>query len=306
MMRQSSVNTTGSTLQLRTREQAQARIYLLALVFFLLGISVSILWFHNISKRAGENANTGQSLVLSDSTKTVLRGLDTPVVIRYYSLLDPATVSDSIKAFAARVGNLLTEYEREGHGEIQVNLIDTMSDTNLDAAYADGLRPFNLDKGTTCYLGMVVSCNGQKETLPLLSAEWEGAVQFDLTRAIEHVSRAKPALPGSVANRPASSAVIAQVKSTIPNLDSVSIEQGAEMLREAAVREFATAANQMEAQVKEAQQRLVQAQNSKSEEEQQAAMKNLQQVQAEQADKLKQIAARLQDQIATLKQLKQQ
>ncbi|HKI69624.1 MAG TPA: Gldg family protein [Verrucomicrobiae bacterium] len=289
----------------RIQEQGQVRTVVLAVVFFLLGAAVSILVYHNVGRQREGSLNSIQSSGLLESSKEVLQHLDTPVVIRYYSLLDAATVSDSTKAFAARVRDLLSEYEREGHGEIQVNPIVNMSDTNLDAAFADGLRPFNLEKGKTCYLGIVVSGNGQKETLPQLSTEWEGAVQFDLTRAIERVSKAKPLPSGAVANRPPSSEVVAEIKKTIPNLNSVSIAQGAEMLREAALADFAAAANQMEAQVKEAQQQLAQARKSGSAAEQQAAMKNLQQIQAAQADKIKVIAARLQDQIAALHQLKQ-
>lgn len=287
------------------RERGEIRIALLAVIFFLLGAGVSVLLYRNFGKHQEGNVSSMQSTDLLPSTKEFLQHLDTPVVIRFYSLLDPATVSDSTKALAARVGDLLSRYEREGHGEIQVNQINTMSDTDLDAAFADGLRPFNLEKGKTCYLGIVVSANEQKETLPRLSVEWEGAVQFDLTRAIERVSKAKPSSPGATASRPPSQAVIAEVKKAIPNLDSVSVEKGAEMLREAALVDFAAAANQMEVQVRKAQEKLAQAQKSGSAAEQQAAMKNLQQIQAEQANKIKQIAARLQGQITALQQLKQ-
>ena len=56
--------------------------------------------------------------------------------------------------------------------------------------------------------------------------------------------------------------------------------------------------------VQEAQQRLAQARNGGSEADQQAALAALHKVQAEQADRLKQIAAQLQEQIAALEYLK--
>jgi hypothetical protein len=102
---------------------------------------------------------------------------------------------------------------------------------------------------------------------------------------------------------PASPIVIAEVKQMIPDYTSVSLEQGTEILRQAALKDFAAAAQEMENRVANAQEELSQAE-SKTASDQQAAMKHLQQVQTEQAEKLKQIAAQLQAQITALKQLK--
>ena len=60
----------------------------------------------------------------------------------------------------------------------------------------------------------------------------------------------------------------------------------------------------MEKQIQAAQQQLSEAQNGGSEAEQQAAMKHLQQVQLEQGEKYKQIAAQLQIQMAVFGQMK--
>ncbi len=99
-------------------------------------------------------------------------------------------------------------------------------------------------------------------------------------------------------------ATIEEVKRMIPNFDSVSLEEGTRILREAALKEFKAAANEMQTRLSEAQQRLGQAQSGGSAAEQQAAMKDLQQVQADQTEKLKQIAARSAAQIEALRQLK--
>jgi hypothetical protein len=71
------------------------------------------------------------------------------------------------------------------------------------------------------------------------------------------------------------------------------------------VKDFKAVAAAMEIPVKEAQQRINLAQNDGSETELQAAIKHLQQVQSEQAEKLKQIAARSSVQIEVLRQLKE-
>lgn len=93
------------------------------------------------------------------------------------------------------------------------------------------------------------------------------------------------------------------VKRALPNYASLTVEQGTEILREAALKEYAAAVQELQNQVGQAQAELSQAQ-SKSPADQQAAMKHLQQVQAEQSQKLQQIAGQLQTQIAALKQLK--
>lgn len=122
-----------------------------------------------------------------------------------------------------------------------------------------------------------------------------------------------PATPSSGANSsarafveppvPVAPAAVEDVKRALPNYASLSVDQGTEILRQAALKEFAAAAQELQSEVAKAQAELSQAQ-SKSPADQQVAMKHLQQVQAEQSQKLQQIAGQLQTQIAALKQLK--
>ena len=102
---------------------------------------------------------------------------------------------------------------------------------------------------------------------------------------------------------PVARAAVEDVKRALPNYASLSVDQGTEILREAALKKYAAAAQELQSQVTEAQEELKQAQ-SQSPADQQAAMTHLQQVQAEQSQKLQQIAGQLQTQIAALKQLK--
>jgi hypothetical protein len=263
-------------------------------------------WYHRTAKSVpAKGPEDKQVIALSDSTKAVLKRLASPVEIRFYSLLDPATVSDSAQAFARRVDQLLSAYQQQAGGKINVTRFDSPSDANAQAAAADGLQPFNRDKGNVCYLGLAVVLSGQKELLPQLAPEWEPAVESDVTRAIVRVIGAQPSAGSPLVAAQPDTATLEQVKRAVPDLASVSVEEGTRILREAALKDFAVAADEMELRQKEAQQRVTDAQG-KSEAEQQAARKNLQQVQLEQAGKLKQVAARLQAQITALQQLKKQ
>ena len=121
------------------------------------------------------------------------------------------------------------------------------------------------------------------------------------------------AFPSSGANSPARAfveqpvpvapAAIEDVKRALPDYASLSVDRGTEILREAALKKYAAAVQELQSQVAQAQAALSQAE-SKSPAEQQVALKRLQQVQAEQSQKLQQIGGQLQTQIAALKQLK--
>ena len=278
---------------------------LLVAVFFVLGLAGGAYWHYRSAQpgpvKTEDQARAGEGL--SDPTKAVLQRLNSPVEIRFYSLLDPASVSGPLRAFAGRVDQLLSEYEREAGGMIRVVPIDSMSRSNADAAVSDGMQPFNLDKGDACFLGIAVAHGQQTESLPQLSPEWEQAVDFDLTRAIIR-STSPPAVRNTGGMTETQQSAIDAVRRAVPDLASIPVEEGTRILREAALTEFAAAAKEMERQIAAAQQRLVQAQSGGSEADRQTAMKELQRIQAEHSENLKRIAQALDDRIAALEQLK--
>jgi hypothetical protein len=100
-------------------------------------------------------------------------------------------------------------------------------------------------------------------------------------------------------------AILAEVKRQIPDFASVSLEEGSQILREAAVKDLQAALSQMEGQLKEAEQRVARMEEAKSETEKQAALKDLQRLQAEQAVKLREFTTRSSAQVEALRQLKE-
>jgi len=99
-------------------------------------------------------------------------------------------------------------------------------------------------------------------------------------------------------------ATIAAVKQAVPDYASLSLEDGTQILRAAALKQFAMAAKDMDVRVRQAEERLGEAENGQIAAEQQAALTNLRETQAAQTGKLQEITAQLQAQIAALKQLK--
>ncbi len=291
-------------------QRAAARAPLLALACFLLGLAVGAIWFYHANQKPAPNARNARSsepaITLSDRSKAILSSLASPVEIRFYALLDPASTSEAERAFAARVNRLLSAYETQADGKVRLIRYNSQSDQNAatKAANADGIRAFNIDKGEACFLGLTAACGERKETLAHLSPDWESALESDISRAIEHVATAPAsAAPVTTATTP-DAATIEQVKRAITNLSTVSVEEGTRILREASLNEIKATLADSDKRIQQVQQRLVQAQQNGTPEEQQAALKELQQLQAQQAANIRQIAARTQAQIEALKQIK--
>jgi hypothetical protein len=281
-------------------EHAGARIIISALVFFLAGAALSAVWFSRGGWHHSDAANPA-AVVLSGATQAVLQHLDSPVEIRFYSMLDASSVPESVQAFAGRVDQLLAQYEQVAGDRVRVIRSTSLSRVSAKAAQADGITAFNNDKGDSCFLGIAVVCGGQKESLPQLAPEWEQALEPDVTRAI---ARAVEARPGAQPLARADTASLDAVKRAIPNLDAVSLEAGTQILRNASLVQFQQAAEEMQARVKDAEQRFIQAQGDQSEAAQQAAAEELRKIQAEGTRKLQQIAQDSHAQIAALQQLK--
>jgi hypothetical protein len=296
------------TLRTGTGERAGTWTSVLLLAVCVFGIAGGAVWFYRASQRssagvAGQTNGTPASL-LSDSSKAVLGRLESPLEIRFYALLDPATVPDSVNAFAGRAGQLLSAYQQEAGGKIKVTRVTSQSNPNANAALADGITVFNLDKGEASYLGITLALSGRKETLPHLSPEWEQALEPDLTRAIIRLVEVPRSITIPMAVSQINTATVQEVRALIPDLATVSAQAGKQTLLDAAYKEFAAAAKEMQTQVKEAEQRVTQAQNGGTDAERQAALQHLRQLQAEQAEKLKAIAAKSKTQVDTFLQLK--
>src|SRR5689334_14926181 len=114
------------------RAQAQVRIGLVIAISFLAAFGLAFQYYRHVQaqqaaaqKAAAENAKT-----LLPSTEAVLNSLKSPIELRFYSLLDPASTPESTRAFADRVNQLLAQYERDGKGNIHVVRFDEMTDAN--------------------------------------------------------------------------------------------------------------------------------------------------------------------------------
>ena len=282
-----------------TARPPRRRAPILALIFFLLGVALTVAWFEY-----GKNGLPGQSVAgLSGDTLDLLRHLNSPVQIRFYSVLPPGSVPVSLQDFSQRVDHLLSKFQNANEADIQVVRNISAAETNTDAAAADGLRPFNLENGEACFLGITVVSGGRKESLPWLQPEWEPALPYDLTRAILRVT-AETAPPVVAKSVPLTPAITNEILRLIPDINAASPEDADRIFHNDFLNQCARAGAEMEAQINAAAQEVVKTQSSGSPAELEAARKHLSQVQFEQTEKLKEVAAHLQSQLAAFQQLK--
>ena len=269
----------------------------LACLAFVLGIALTGIWFH-------QHHAVSESDGLSVSTKNLLGELAAPVTIHYYSLLPAGSADARLQAFAGRVAHLLNAMQAASGGKIQLSSFDAPADASAAAASADGIKPFNLDKGDACFLGLAIASGKNTEAFARLAPEWEPALEFDLARAIQRVTAtAAPAKPAPEVAKP-SPEIIASINRLIPDASAVSVEQANQIFHDEFVRQCGEVGTEVEAQINAAQQQVLQAQNSGDEAALEAARKNLAQVQVAQGEKLKDVAAQLQTRLAVFQRMK--
>jgi hypothetical protein len=273
-----------------------SRPLLLAVVCFVLGAALTAFWFYRQS-----SAVKGQQL--SEQTRASLANLPASVSIKFYSVLPAGSAGEELTAFSSRVAQLLAAVQEAGNGKIQISTVEGTADTNATAASADGIQAFNLDKGDACFLGLSISSGASKQSMPRLQPEWESALQYDLARTILAVAKAAtPPVRPEVAKP--SAAIVDSIKRLIPDVSTVSPEQASQIFHAEFMKECAAAGAEMETQIQAAQQIVVQAEAGGSAVEIAAARKNLLQVQLEQGEKMKQVAADLQTRLAVFQQMK--
>jgi hypothetical protein len=272
-------------------EAGAARTVVLALSCFVAGASLSAAWFYSHKTKPSHAVATDQDAGLSPLTMAALSTVKEPVEVRFYSLLDAKTVEPSVVDFAGRIDRLLAAFERHAEGKIRVARSVAYSDPALKSAAADGLAPFNRERGEVSYLGIAVSRGSRTDALAQLSPQWEAAVQYDLARAIIRASGEPPAPASTELSLEPDPQKLESVRRVIPDPQTVSVEDGTRLLREAAMKEFTAAVSESQTRLREAQERLAKAQQNGTAAEQETAIRELQETQAEQTRKLKEIAA---------------
>jgi ABC-type uncharacterized transport system involved in gliding motility auxiliary subunit len=133
----------------------------------------------------------GKLYTLSDGTRKILRGLQSPVKLRLY--VSPGEAMPvQLRPFAGRVTDMIEEFKSVAGPNLVVETYRPLPDSEEeDAAQLDGVEPQQLVTGGQFYLGVAVSRLDRRQSIGAISPQRERLLEYDLARAIARVAAAE-------------------------------------------------------------------------------------------------------------------
>lgn len=161
-------------------------------VMFLIVIAVNVIVG---VFRTRVDLTEGKLHTINQGTRKILKKLDSPVEIRFYCSKSETRMPSQLKTFAQDVEDLLEDFREISKGKIEIKKYDPKPDSDAeDLARLDGIEPQPLPTGDSIYLGLAVSLEPAKVTVPL-HPQREQLLEYDLARALSQVmSTNKPVL----------------------------------------------------------------------------------------------------------------
>lgn len=147
----------------------------------------------------------GRIYTLSDGTRSVLAKIDEPVTLRLYLSRKLVTRLPEFSSYAARVQDLLREYQREAGGKIRLQVIDPEPfSPEEDRAVGYGLRavPVN-NREDMLFFGLVgTNSVDDEEIIPFFTREREEFLEYDVTKLIHNLINVKQPVVGLLSSLP--------------------------------------------------------------------------------------------------------
>jgi ABC-type uncharacterized transport system involved in gliding motility auxiliary subunit len=144
----------------------------------------------------------GKLYTLSEGTRKILRGLDSPVRLKLYMSQGEA-VPVQLRSFAQRVDDLVREFKAVAGSNLIVERYNPQPDSDEeDAAQLDGVEPQQLVTGESFYLGLVASQLDRKQAIAGITPQRERQLEYDLVRAIARVGSPERPKVGLMAGLP--------------------------------------------------------------------------------------------------------
>jgi ABC-type uncharacterized transport system involved in gliding motility auxiliary subunit len=142
---------------------------------------------------------------LSDGTRQTLKAIDEPVTLRLFFSDRLGREVPTYGAYAQRVRDLLTEYADLAGGKLKLEFYDPQPFSPVeDRAVAYGLQGAPIDQnGEQVYFGLVGSnAIDDEDVIPFFAPDRERFLEYDLTKMIAKLSRAKQRVIGMVSTLP--------------------------------------------------------------------------------------------------------
>ncbi len=143
---------------------------------------------------------------LSDGTRNILERVnpDKPVTIRYYVTTEDRVMPPILKSHARTVQDLLLEFQKAAPGKVILEkLMPNPNTEDEDRAREDDLQGMQVNaEGDNIYLGLAIQSAAQKEVLPFLNPNEETALEYNVARAIQKVSKNSKTVIGVMSAMP--------------------------------------------------------------------------------------------------------
>jgi len=138
---------------------------------------------------------------VSPGTRTLLASIQEPINL-YFFFSDSETADIvPLRNFAARVRELLEEFEAAAGDNLNLNVIDPVPfSEDEDRAAQFGLQPINLGIGQTLYFGLAgTNSVGEEETIGIFNPDRERFLEYELARMIYSLARPDKVVVGLLA-----------------------------------------------------------------------------------------------------------
>jgi ABC-type uncharacterized transport system involved in gliding motility auxiliary subunit len=178
---------------------AAAAIALSVVLFFAINI-VADTWFSAARLDLTENG----LYTVSEGTKNTLRSAPEPVTLRFFFSEKLSVKYAGVRAYGARVRDLLRQYESISNGKLKLEIIDPEPLTEQeDLAVAQGVTGAPTPAGEKIYFGLVGTNQASgREVIPFFLEDREKYLEYDVTNLIYKLIREKKPTIGIVSNLP--------------------------------------------------------------------------------------------------------
>ncbi len=156
---------------------------MLLIVIFILGNVFNNLFFKAVRFDFSEQ----KIYTLSSGSKEILGEIKEPINIKLYFSKKLAQSYPYLVSYAARVQELLAQYQRASNNNVNINIIDTESFTETeDQAVNYGLQGIPIDgNGSELYFGLVATNSlTNKEVISFLQPTREAYLEYDISQMI--------------------------------------------------------------------------------------------------------------------------
>jgi ABC-type uncharacterized transport system involved in gliding motility auxiliary subunit len=141
---------------------------------------------------------------LSDGTKEILRGLDDEIDAKFYYSKTAINKVPFLSPYAARVLEMLREYESVSKGKFRLEILEPLPDTEIEeSAERFGLQGVSIQSADPIFLGLALRDSGDnRRVIPFFLPEREPTLEYEISNLIYSMSATEKKRIGVISSMP--------------------------------------------------------------------------------------------------------